>query len=126
MSAVNETLIRDVVSEVLGKLGGTSTATATPAPAPAPTSDSCGSSTTQATSAPALRGKFGVFATAEEACEAAQEAFKQLQQKGVAARRKIEEIVKTLAEKNAESWGKIELDETKIGRLDHKIAKLQI
>ena len=40
------------------------------------------------------------------------------------ARRKIENIVKTLAEKNAESWGKIEFEETKIGRLDHKIAKL--
>jgi len=54
--------------------------------------------------APALRGKFGVFSTAEEACEAAQESFLQLKQKGIAARRKIEEIVKALAEKNAESW----------------------
>jgi aldehyde dehydrogenase len=124
MSAVNETLIRDVVAEVLGKLGGTATATAKPAPASAPKSESCGCGTKKATSAPALRGKFGVFATAEEACEAAQEAFLQLKEKGVAARRKIEEIVKTLAEKNAEPWGKIEFEETKIGRLDHKIAKL--
>jgi len=67
-----------------------------------------------------------VFATAEEACGAAQEAFLQLKEKGVEARRKIENIIKTLAEKNAEAWGKLELDETKIGRLDHKIAKLQI
>ena len=44
----------------------------------------------------------------------------------MAARRKIEEIVKTLAENNAEAWGRIELEETKIGRLDHKIEKLQI
>jgi hypothetical protein len=64
-----------------------------------------------------LRGKFGVFATAEEACAAAQEAFLQLQQKGMAARRKIEEIVKAMAEKNAEPWGKIEFEETKIGSL---------
>ena len=28
--------------------------------------------------------------------------------------------------KNAEAWGKLELDETKIGRLDHKIEKLKI
>jgi aldehyde dehydrogenase len=127
MSAVNENLIRDVVAEVLGKLGGgTATATTKPAPAPtpAPKSESCGYGTKKAASAPALRGKFGVFATAEEACEAAQEAFLQLKEKGVAARRKIEEIVKTLAEKNAEQWGKIEFEETKIGRLDHKIAKL--
>ena len=33
---------------------------------------------------------------------------------------------KRLPTKNAEAWGKIELEETKIGRLDHKIAKLQI
>jgi aldehyde dehydrogenase len=128
MSAVNETLIRDVVAEVLGKLGGTTTTTKpSPAPsAPATKSDSCGCSVKKSSAAPALRGKFGVFATAEEACAAAQESFLQLKEKGIAARRKIEEIVKLLAEKNAEAWGKIEFDETKIGRLDHKIAKLQI
>ena len=127
MSAVNETLIRDVVAEVLGKLGGTATATTKPSPAPsapAPKSESCGCGTKKVTSAPALRGKYGVFATAEEACGAAQEAFLQLKQGGIAARRKIEEIVKAMAEKNAEQWGKIEFEETKIGRLDHKIAKL--
>ena len=128
MSAVNETLIRDVVAEVLGRIGGATTivtASASAAPAPAAAkSDSCGCSAKKATSAPALRGKYGVFATAEEACAAAQEAFLQLQQKGVAARRKIEEIVKTMAEKNAEPWGRIEFEETKIGSLPHKIAKL--
>ena len=126
MSAVNETLIRDVVSEVLGRLGGGATTTSKPSPAPsAPApSSSCGCGTKKATSAPALRGKYGVFATAEEACAAAQEAYLQLKEKGIEARRKIENIVKTLAEKNAEQWGKIEFEETKIGRLDHKIAKL--
>ena len=127
MSTVNENLIRDVVSEVLGKLNGASTATAKPAPAAAPTpkSDSCGCGTKKVSASnPALRGKFGVFATADEACEAAQEAFLQLQQKGIAARRKIEEIVKVMAEKNAEPWGKIEFEETKIGSLPHKVAKL--
>jgi aldehyde dehydrogenase len=39
-------------------------------------------------------------------------------EEAMAARRKIEEIVKALAEKNAEAWGKIEFEETKIGRLD--------
>jgi aldehyde dehydrogenase len=128
MSAVNETLIRDVVAEVLGRIGGATTTVTASAPAApasaAPKSDSCGCSAKKATSAPALRGKYGVFATAEEACAAAQEAFLQLQQKGMAARRKIEEIVKTMAEKNAEPWGKIEFEETKIGSLPHKVAKL--
>src|SRR5437879_2096671 len=120
MSTVNETLIRDVVSEVLGKLGGTATATAKPSPAPSPASkaDSCSHGTKKTSSTNvALRGKYGVFATAEEACAAAQESFLQLKEKGIAARRKIEEIVKALSEKNAEAWGKIEFDETKIGRL---------
>ena len=127
-NALNETLIRDVVAEVLGRLGGTPTAATKPAPAPAPAAaPSCGcNGKTQAPSSPGLRGKFGVFQDAGEACAAAQEAFLQLRKKGVEARRKVEEIVKTMAGQNAEAWGKIELDETKIGRLDHKIGKLQI
>jgi aldehyde dehydrogenase len=131
MNAVNETLIRDVVAEVLGRLnGGTTTATARPSPAPsapAPKSDACGCGTKKTSALNvALRGKYGVFQDANEACAAAQESFLQLKQKGIEARRKIEEIVKTMADKNAEPWGKIEFDETKIGRLDHKVAKLKI
>ena len=54
MSAVNETLIRDVVAEVLGKLGGTATTTTKPSPAPsapAPKSDSCGCGTKKSSAA---------------------------------------------------------------------------
>jgi len=129
MSVVNETLIRDVVVEVMEKLSvNPAPVPAKPAPAvPPPATPSSGSEPKRkARPATALRGKYGVFADANEACAAAQEAYLQLQEKGVAARRKIEEIVKTLAEKNAEAWGKLELDETKIGRLDHKIEKLKI
>ncbi len=129
MSAANEQLIRDIVSEVLGRLGG-KPASAKPlasaeSAAPAAAACGCGSKGT-AVSTPGLRGKFGVFADANEACVAAQESFLQLQQQGVAARVKIVEIVKAMAEANAEPWGKIELDETRIGRLDHKIEKLKI
>jgi aldehyde dehydrogenase len=67
-----------------------------------------------------------VFQDADEACEAAQRAFRQLQEKGMEARRKVVEIVKSMAEANAVAWGRIELEETHIGRLDHKIEKLQI
>jgi acyl-CoA reductase-like NAD-dependent aldehyde dehydrogenase len=131
MNAVNDTLIRDVVAEVLGKLGGTSAPAAKPLPAPSapppapePSCD-CGTRNISTVNV-ALRGKFGVFQDTNEACAAAQEAYLQLKQKGIEARRKIEEIVKTLAEKNAGAWGKLEFDETKIGRLDHKIEKLKI
>jgi aldehyde dehydrogenase len=126
MSAVNETLVRDIVAEVMGRLNGGSAPvkSAPAAPTPPPSKDCGCEHKSKSRPAPALRGKFGVFATADEACEAAQEAFLQLKEKGIAARRKIEEIVKALAEKNAEVWGRIEFEETKIGRLDHKIAKL--
>src|SRR5258705_1216832 len=122
MSAVNETLIRDVVAEVLGRLNG---APATPAraiaPAPSAKQDCGCNGKSQSTAGPARRGTLGVFDDTNEACAAAQEAFLQLQQKGVAARVKIVEIIKTMADANAESWGKMELGETKIGRLDHKM-----
>ncbi len=125
MSSVNETLIRDVVAEVLGRLGGAAP-TAAPAPAPAAKHDCGCNGKSVSSSSPARRGNLGVFEDASDACAAAHEAFLQLQQKGVAARVKIVEIVKAMAEANAETWGKLELDETKIGRLDHKIAKLEI
>src|ERR1039458_5940795 len=72
------------------------------------------------------RGKHGVFQDANEACAAAQAGFLQLKQKGVAARAKVVEIVKTLVKANATEWGKMELEETKIGGLGHKIEKLKI
>jgi aldehyde dehydrogenase len=124
MSAVNEALIRDIVGEVLGRLGGAQ-GPKTSATAPAAKAD-CGCNGKSHAAAPGLRGKYGVFADANEACTAAHESFLQLQKAGVAARVKIVEIVKTLCDKNAEPWGRIELEETKIGRLDHKIEKLQI
>ncbi|HEY0549715.1 MAG TPA: aldehyde dehydrogenase family protein [Verrucomicrobiae bacterium] len=127
MSAVNETLIRDVVAEVLGRLNG-APATPSRATGPAPSAkQDCGcNGKSHPTGGPARRGNLGVFEDTNEACAAAHEAFLQLQRKGVAARVKIVEIVKAMAETNAEPWGKIELEETKIGRLDHKIAKLEI
>ncbi len=127
MSAVNEALIRDVVAEVLGRLGQNSAPTRAPAPALPPRQQSCGCSGNGRPSGGSLgRGKYGVFQDANEACAAAHEGFLQLKQKGVAARAKVIELIKGIAEANAAEWGRIELEETKIGRLDHKIEKLKI
>jgi aldehyde dehydrogenase len=120
MSAVNEGLIRDIVEEVLGRLGPPQPGKASPAPTAAAKPD-CGC---QHKTAGATGGKFGVFQDASQACEAAAAAFVKLQQGGIAARQKVVDIVKTMAESNAAEWGRIELEETKIGRLDHKIEKL--
>jgi aldehyde dehydrogenase len=124
MSAVNETLIRDVVAEVLGRLGQVSR----PAPSsPAPAKPDCGcGGNGHAGTASLGQGKYGVFQDANEACAAAHAGFLQLKQKGMAARAKVVEIVKAMAEANAVEWGKVELEETRIGRLDHKIEKLKI
>ena len=120
MSApINETLIRDVVAEVLSRLGQ-------PVAAPAAAKNDCGC----AAKAPAVRmgggaRRFGVFQDAKEACEAAHQAYLQLSEKGVAGRNKVIQLVKDISFAMAKEWGRIELEETKIGRLDHKIEKLQ-
>jgi aldehyde dehydrogenase len=123
MSAINEGLIRDVVAEVLGRLGpgaGANRSSAPSVPSAARESKPTGGSIRNGS------GRHGVFQDANEACAAAQTGFLQLRSKGVAARVKVIELVKSLAEANAEEWGRIELEETKIGRLDHKIEKLKI
>ncbi len=126
MSAVNEALIRDVVADVLGRLGQPA-APVRPSPSPTPPAQPCGcNGNGQVSSGNPGRGRYGVFADANDACTAAYAGFLQLRQKGIAARARIVEIVKTMADAKAEEWGRIELEETKIGRLDHKIEKLRI
>lgn len=71
-------------------------------------------------------GSYGVFQSVDEAVAAAGEAFRQLQKKTLEDRAQVVRIVKSLCEQNAETWGREELEETKIGRLDHKIEKLKI
>src|SRR5690349_18391526 len=121
MSAVNETLIRDVVAEVLGRLGQNSTPIK--ADRSAAEKQACGCGNGQVV---AGRGRDGVFSDANEACLAAEGGFIQLKKQGIAGRLKIVEIIKAMADANAIEWGRIELEETKIGRLDHKIEKLRI
>jgi aldehyde dehydrogenase len=123
-ATLNEQLIRDVVADVLSRIGSPA---ATPAPAPAPKQDCGCHGKNNGNGAPAVSrgGQNGVFQTAAEACEAAAVSFVKLQQGGVAARRKVIDIVKKMCDANAQEWGRIELEETKIGRLDHKIEKLQ-
>ncbi|MDD2711062.1 MAG: aldehyde dehydrogenase EutE [Verrucomicrobiae bacterium] len=118
---MNEALIRSVVDEVLGRLGQSQAGLAPQKIAP-PVTVGAHSSVTVKSSSGAR--PLGVFQDAGQACEAAAMAFKQLQQKGVAARRRIIEIIKEMCFANAKEWGRVELEETRIGRLDHKIGKL--
>ena len=111
-NGLTESMIRDVVLEVLGKLPSNSVKTARVVPSGRP----------KAGSRP---GGFGVFQDADRAAKAAQVAFEQLKTKGWSGRAKVVEIVKTLCWDKAREWGKIEFEETRIGRLDHKVEKLQ-
>ena len=110
MSQISEAAIREVVTEVLSSLRAKS------APSTKPTHGT-----------PSIKvsgGRHGVFDSAEAAAKAARGGFEQLKKQGFAGRAKVVDIVKQMCSDNAERWGKIEFDETKIGRLDHKIAKL--
>jgi aldehyde dehydrogenase len=111
MAMLSESVIREIVADVMRRLDEERRPTPAAGAAPA---------------AGRRRGTFGVFQDVDEACTAAHEAYRQLQTQGVEARRTVVRIVKQLVQEHAESWGRIELEETKIGRLDHKIEKLQI
>jgi aldehyde dehydrogenase len=71
-------------------------------------------------------GQYGIFANVDDAVKAATEAQKKLMTLSLDDRDQIVKLIKKLAKDNAPEWGKMELDETRIGRLDHKIEKLQI
>ncbi|HEX5245260.1 MAG TPA: aldehyde dehydrogenase [Tepidisphaeraceae bacterium] len=71
-------------------------------------------------------GEYGIFGSVEECVAAAGESQKKLMRLSLEDRDSIVKLIKSIAKNNAEAWGKMELDETRIGRLDHKIEKLQI
>ena len=123
MNTLDQQALRGVVERVLADLGKAPAAAPAPKPAEAPAKNekSCGCSCNGSGA-----GKEGVFGCVDLAAEAAHDAFLKLKKLGVDGRRRAIEIVKGVCATNKEEWGRFELAETKIGRLDHKIAKLDI
>lgn len=127
MKTLDQEALRGVVEKVLADLGKTSAPAAAPAPkaapAPAPANGEkkCGCACNGSG-----KGAEGVFGCVDLAAEAAHDSFLKLKKLGVEGRRRVIEIVKGICAANKEEWGRFELAETKIGRLDHKIAKLDI
>ncbi|MCP5543811.1 MAG: aldehyde dehydrogenase [Akkermansiaceae bacterium] len=119
MQTLDPEILRSVVESVVSRLAVQGAPASAPAAKPA---CGCNGSKPAASSS----GERGVFSCVTRAAEAANDAHLQLRKLGVAGRAKVIEIVKGLAVANAEPWGRFEMDETKIGRVDHKIAKLQI
>jgi aldehyde dehydrogenase len=101
MAAMTEDLIRSVVQEILAKMG------------------------TNGSPSPTVTGKDGVYPTADAAVQASTAAFAAYRTRPLADRAKAVEIIKMICVEQAEELGRMELDETGIGRLDHKIAKLR-
>lgn len=101
---VNPDLIRSVVQEVLSQMGPlTTSATASSATKP---------------------DRLGVFPSVDEAVIAATEAFQAYKKRPLADRKTATELIRKLCKEQADELGRMELEETKIGRLDHKIEKL--
>ena len=104
---MTEDLIRNVIQQVLSQM------------APGSANGSNGSGQGKPS------GKDGVYPTADAAVLAAEAAFKHYRKRPLACRRKAVACIRDICVSQAEELGRMELDETKIGRLDHKIAKLR-
>lgn len=109
-----EQLITNVVEEVLTRLHPATAEPATPG-RPALADAVSG----------AVSGA-GVFQTVDAAVDAATTAQQQLAVAGLEVRDGICKLLKQISRENAEEWGRIEFEETKIGRLDHKVVKLEL
>jgi aldehyde dehydrogenase len=69
--------------------------------------------------------KDGVFATVDEAVNAADEAQKQVAEMSLEQRGRMIQIIRDICNDRCDELGRMEMEETKVGRLDHKILKLQ-
>jgi acyl-CoA reductase-like NAD-dependent aldehyde dehydrogenase len=69
-------------------------------------------------------GDWGVFNDMNEAVEAAYEAFLQFKERSIQCRKKITDAVRQMALDHKEEFAKMAVEETGMGRVDHKIAKI--
>jgi len=76
-------------------------------------------------SGPRFTGRHGVFTCVNEAVAAARQAFEQLSERGLEDRRRIIEHIRRISIDQCVELGTMEMNETKIGRLVHKIEKLK-
>jgi len=100
---INESVIRDVVAQVLAEVG-----------------------TAPMVNGKDYHGRHGIFRDVDEATAAAREAFEQLAERGMEDRKRIIDHVRRISIDQAVELGTMEMNETKIGRLDHKIDKLRV
>jgi len=105
---INENLIRSVVEQVISQVRSQSA-----------------TSISSSTSNSPARGHSGLFDNVDQAVTAARSAFEQLQQRPIEDRKKIIDIIRRISISQCVELGTMEMEETKIGRLVHKIEKLK-
>jgi aldehyde dehydrogenase len=115
---MNQALMQDVVAEVMRRLKS-GAAEASPVSQKPP-------ETASPSSAIEGVGRFGIFSSVDAAAVAATEAQKKLMALSMDDRDAIVKMIKSMAFENRLAWAKMEFEETKVGRLDHKIEKLKI
>ncbi len=99
---IDETLIRNVVAQVLAEVGRVSPV-----------------------SGAGYEGRHGIFTDASEAIAAAAEAYQRLRERSLEDRKRIIGHIRRIAIDQCVELGTMEMNETKIGRLEHKIEKLK-
>ena len=104
---LNESVIRNVVEEVLNRLG----------------SNGAG---VPVVAGGGYRGRFGMFTCVDEAVAAARDAFDQLSRRTMDDRKRIIDHIRRISIDQCVELGTMEMEETKIGRLEHKIEKLKV
>ncbi len=102
-----EELIKNVVEQVLSRMG-----TAGLAPPPLVNGRS-------------YAGSYGIFTCVDQAVAAATEAFEQLSERTIEDRKRIIGHIRRISIEQCVELGTMEMEETKIGRLVHKIEKLK-
>lgn len=70
------------------------------------------------------KGSLGVFDDMNDAVEAAYDAFQQFKERSKQCRKKIIDSVRKMTLDHKEEFAKMTVEETKMGRVEHKIAKL--
>ena len=99
---IDEGLIRNVVAQVLAEVG-----------------------TIPSVKSNGYVGRHGIFEDADEAIAAASDAYEQLRERSMEDRKRIIDHIRRISIDQCVELGTMEMEETKIGRLEHKIEKLK-
>ncbi len=102
---IDETLVRNVVEQVLNRLGGSPNGNGAPV-------------------AGGYQGRFGLFTDVNQAVAAAREAFERLSRMTLENRKRALGHIRRICIEQRVELGTMEMEETKIGKLQHKIDKL--